>query len=83
MASTELKELKAQLIELVDGGFIRPSLSPWGAPVLFVKKKGGTWRLCVDYRQLNRSPFIINILCLGLMIYLISSRVQKCSLRLT
>ena len=47
-------ELKAQLQELVDGGFIRPSNSPWGAPVLFVKKKDGTWRLCVDYRQLNK-----------------------------
>ena len=38
----------------MDGGFIRPSLSPWGAQVLFVKKKDGTWRLCVDYRQLNK-----------------------------
>ena len=47
-------ELKAQLQELVDGGFIRLSLLPWGAPVLFVKKKDGTGRLCVDYRQLNK-----------------------------
>ena len=54
MAPTELKELKAQLQELVDGGFIRPNISPWGAPVLFVKKNDGTWRLCVDYRQLNK-----------------------------
>ena len=54
MAPAELKELKAQLQELVDGGFIRPSISPWGAPVLFVKKNDGTWRLCVDYRQLNK-----------------------------
>ena len=54
MAPAELKELKAQLQELVDGGFIRPSVSPWGAPVLFVKKKDGTWRLCIDYRQLNK-----------------------------
>ena len=54
MAPTELKELKAQLQELVDGGFIRPSTSPWGAPMLFVKKKDGTWRLCIDYRQLNK-----------------------------
>ena len=54
MAPVELKELKAQLQELVDRGFIRPSISPWGAPVLFVKKKDGTWRLCIDYRQLNK-----------------------------
>ena len=54
MAPTELKELKTQLQELVDRGFIRPSISPWGAPVLFVKKKDDTWRLCIDYRQLNK-----------------------------
>ena len=54
MAPTELKELKAQLQELVDGGFIRLSISPWGAPMLFVKKQDGTWSLCVDYRQLNK-----------------------------
>ena len=54
MAPAELKELKAQLQELVDGGFIRLSISPWGVPVLFVKKKDGTWRLCIDYRQLNK-----------------------------
>ena len=54
MAPTELKELKVQLQELVDKGFIRPSTSPWGAPVFFVKKKNGTLRLCIDYRQLNR-----------------------------
>ena len=54
MEPAELKELKAQLQELVDGGFIRPIISPWEAPVLFVKKKDGTWRLCIDYRQLNK-----------------------------
>ena len=54
MAPTELKELKTQLQDLVDKGFIRPSVSPWGAPVLFVKKNDGTMRLCIDYRQLNK-----------------------------
>ena len=54
MAPTEFAELKIQLQELLDKGFIRPSISPWGAPVLFVKKKDGTFRLCIDYRQLNK-----------------------------
>ena len=49
MAASELAELKKQLEELQRIGFIRPSLSPWGAPVLFVKKKDGSMRLCVDY----------------------------------
>ncbi|RVW27201.1 Transposon Tf2-2 polyprotein [Vitis vinifera] len=51
MAPVELKELKVQLQELLDKGFIRPSVSPWGAPVLFVKKKDGSMRLCIDYRE--------------------------------
>ena len=50
MAPVELKELKLQLQELLEKGFICPSVSPWGAPVLFVKKKDGTLRLCDDYR---------------------------------
>ena len=54
MAPTELKELKTQLQELLDKGFIRPSVSPWGAPVLFVKKKDGSLRRCIDYRQINK-----------------------------
>ncbi|KAL8114289.1 hypothetical protein AgCh_021224 [Apium graveolens] len=54
MAPLELQELKEQLQELLDRGFIRPSVSPWGAPVLFVKKKDGSMRLCIDYRELNK-----------------------------
>ena len=49
----ELKELKLQLQELLEKGFIHLSVSPWGAPMLFVKKKYGTLRLCIDYKQLN------------------------------
>jgi hypothetical protein len=49
MALAELKELNEQLQELIDRGFICPSVSPWGAPILFVKKKDGSMRLCIDY----------------------------------
>nr|GFA39458.1 DNA/RNA polymerases superfamily protein [Tanacetum cinerariifolium] len=54
MAPIELKELKDQLQELLERGFIRPSVSPWGAPVLFVKKKDGSMILCIDYRELSK-----------------------------
>ncbi|KAL0545085.1 hypothetical protein IC582_020226 [Cucumis melo] len=54
MAPAEMKELKVQLQELMDKGFIRPSVSPWGVPVLFVKKKDGSMRLCIDYKELNK-----------------------------
>ncbi|GKB84985.1 putative nucleotidyltransferase, ribonuclease H [Tanacetum coccineum] len=50
----EMQELSNQLQELTDRGFIRPSTSPWGAPVLFVKKKDGSFRMCIDYRELNK-----------------------------
>src|SRR5262249_15222688 len=54
LAPVELNELKVQLQNLMDKGFIRPSSSPWGAPVLFVRKKDSTLRMCIDYKQLNR-----------------------------
>ncbi|GKC59999.1 hypothetical protein Tco_1087597 [Tanacetum coccineum] len=54
LAPSEMKELLEQLKELSDKGFIRPSSSPWGAPVLFVKKKDGSFRMCIDYRELNK-----------------------------
>ncbi|GJY53446.1 putative reverse transcriptase domain-containing protein [Tanacetum coccineum] len=54
LAPSKMKELSEQLKELSDKGFIRPSSSPWGAPVLFVKKKDGSFRMCIDYRELNK-----------------------------
>ncbi|GJT80917.1 putative reverse transcriptase domain-containing protein [Tanacetum coccineum] len=54
LAPSERKELSEQLKELSDKGFIRPSSSPWGAPVLFVNKKDGSFRMCIDYRELNK-----------------------------
>ncbi|GJW95679.1 putative reverse transcriptase domain-containing protein [Tanacetum coccineum] len=54
LAPSEMKELLDQLQELSDKGFIRPSSTPWGAPVLFVKKKDGSFRMCIDYWELNK-----------------------------
>lgn len=56
MALAELKDLKEQLEDLLNNGFIRPSVSLWEAPVLFMKKKDGSLWLCIDYRQLNKEP---------------------------
>jgi hypothetical protein len=57
MTANQLAELKEQLQELLDKGYIHPSASPWGAPVIFVLKKDGTQRMCVDYRSLNEVTF--------------------------
>nr|GFD06737.1 putative reverse transcriptase domain-containing protein [Tanacetum cinerariifolium] len=54
LAPSEMSELSSQLKELQEKGFIRPSHSPWGAPMLFVKKKYGAMRICIDYRELNK-----------------------------
>ncbi|KAI3751987.1 hypothetical protein L2E82_23084 [Cichorium intybus] len=55
LAPSEMEELRKQLEELMDRGFIKPSSSPWGAPILFVKKKDGSMRMCIDYRELNKT----------------------------
>jgi len=54
MAPIKLKELKIQLEKSLQKGFIIPRVSPWGAPILFLKKKNGTWRLCINYKELNK-----------------------------
>ena len=54
MAPSEFKEISVHLEDLLGKGFIRPSVSPWGAPILFVQKKDGTFRMCIDYRRLNK-----------------------------
>ena len=53
MPANDLVEMKKQIEELLEKGYVRPSSSPWGAPVLFVKKKDGSMRMCIDYRALN------------------------------
>ena len=54
MSTLELKELQMQLEEILKKGYIHPSVSPWGALVLFMKNRDGTLRLCIDFRQLNK-----------------------------
>ena len=82
MALIELKELKEQLVELLDKGFICPSASPWGAPILFVKINDGSMRLCIDYHELNIVTIKKKILCLVLMAYLTSCKEHKSFLKL-
>jgi hypothetical protein len=72
MAANQLAELKEQLQELLDKGYIRPSASPWGAPIIFLPKNDGTQRMCVDYRSLNEVTIKKSTLCLELMIFLIN-----------
>ncbi len=73
MSHEELKELKVQLEELFAKGYIKPSKSPYGAPVLFVHKKDETLRMCMDYRALNKVTMKIDTHYLELMICLINS----------
>jgi hypothetical protein len=78
MPPAKLAELKKQLQELLDKGFIRPSTSPWGCPALSMKKKDESLRLCIDYRPLNAVTIKKSILCLVLMFFLINWSEPKC-----
>ena len=74
MALVELKELKIQLEELLEKGHIRLSTSPWGAPVLLVKKKDGSLQFCIDHRKVNKITIQNRIPHLKLMVFLVSYR---------
>nr|GEV52136.1 hypothetical protein [Tanacetum cinerariifolium] len=77
LAPSELKEFSDQLKGLSEKVFIRPSSSPWGAPVLFVKKKDGSFHVCIDYRELNKLTVKNQYPLSGLTIYLINSKLDK------
>ena len=81
MSPKQLAELKIQLQELLDKGYVRPSSSPWGCPAIFVKKKDKTLKLCVDYRPLNEVTIKNKYPFLALIYSLINLRELKCSLR--
>jgi hypothetical protein len=68
-------------MELLEKGYIRPSSTPWGAPVIFIPRKDGTQQMCVYYHALNEVTVENKHRCLGLMIYLINSVVRVCSPR--
>ncbi|CAJ2679171.1 unnamed protein product [Trifolium pratense] len=74
MSASELNELKKQLEELLEKKFIRPSVSPWGAPVLLVKKKEGSMRLCIEYRQLNKVTIKNNVSPWGAPVLLVKKK---------
>jgi hypothetical protein len=82
MSHEVLKELKVQLVELLAKGYIKPSKSPYGAPVLFVHKKDGTLRMCIDYRTLNKATVKNRYPLFPLMIYLIIFREPRCLVEL-
>ncbi|GJU51901.1 putative reverse transcriptase domain-containing protein [Tanacetum coccineum] len=79
LAPSEMQELSTQLQELSDKGFIRPSSSPWGAPVLFDKKKDGSFRMCIDYRKLNK----LTVMPFGLTIAPANKKEHEGNLKLT
>jgi hypothetical protein len=83
MPPKELAELKTQLQELLDKGYIRPSFSPWGCPALFVKKKDGSLRMCVDYQPLNAVTIKNKYPLPRIDVFLINWLEPKSSLRLT
>jgi hypothetical protein len=72
VSGPDLVELKKQIDELLEKGYIRPSTSPWAAPMLFVEKKDGTKRMCIDYRSLNEFTVKNKYPCPELKIYSIS-----------
>ena len=75
MAPAELNELKEQLKDILDKGFIGPSISPWGAPVLFIRKKDGSLRMSIEYRQLNKVTIKNKLPSPGLITCLTNFRV--------
>ncbi|GKF38422.1 hypothetical protein Tco_0118483, partial [Tanacetum coccineum] len=78
LAQFDMRELSKQLRELLEKGFIHPSSSPWGVPLLFVKKKDGSFRMCNDYRELNKLTVKNRYHLLRIDDYLINFKVRAC-----